>query len=267
MPTILLVNDDGVTSPLLAPLARRLAEIAELRLAVPLHERSWTGKSMTRHGLVRAHRLDERSYPELAGLNGYAIEGTPADCTNLGIHELFESPPDWVISGINIGVNAGLNFIVNSGTVGAAFEASLTGVPAAAFSAHMIRPVYDEWLRTGQFTDPEVLALVEAAAVRATQMTGALMEKGLPAGATVVNVNFPYRLREDTPVRWVPVLDNRYGSLFERDGEGFRHAYAGDSWRDESVPADKTVVEGGEISATALSLGRISVPADGPVPF
>ena len=144
MPTILLVNDDGVTSPLLAPLARRLAEIAELRLAVPLHERSWTGKSMTRHGLVRAHRLDERSYPELAGLNGYAIEGTPADCTNLGIHELFESPPDWVISGINIGVNAGLNFIVNSGTVGAAFEASLTGVPAAAFSVHMIRPVYDE---------------------------------------------------------------------------------------------------------------------------
>ncbi len=45
MPTILLVNDDGVTSPLLAPLARRLAEIAELRLAVPLHERSWTGAS------------------------------------------------------------------------------------------------------------------------------------------------------------------------------------------------------------------------------
>jgi 5'-nucleotidase len=261
MPTLLLVNDDGAQSPFLPPFARKLSALGQVRIAVPLEEKSWTGKSMTRHGRLRAQPLRGDAWRGFAESEAVAVDGTPSDCANLGIHHLFGDAPDWVVSGINIGLNAGLSFIVNSGTVGAAFEAALSGVPAVAFSMHMPPVLYEEWVRERKLTGERAERAIDLATSRAASMFRTLLERGLPPGAMVVSVNFPRDLQPETPVRWVPVENNRYGSLFAKDGDGgYYHNYRGDSWRDPAVLGDKAVVERGEISATALTLNSLTVP-------
>jgi 5'-nucleotidase len=64
----------------------------------------------------------------------FAVGGFPADCTNLGVHSLFDTPPELVVSGVNIGLNVGLGFFLSSGTVGAAMEGWIAGIPAIALS-------------------------------------------------------------------------------------------------------------------------------------
>jgi 5'-nucleotidase len=265
MPTLLLVNDDGARSPFLLPFARKLSALGQVRIAVPLEEKSWTGKSMTRHGKLHAQPLRGEAWPGFEDFPALAVDGTPSDCVNLGIHHLFGDAPDWIVSGINIGLNAGLNFIVNSGTVGAAFEAALSGLPAAAFSMHMPRELYDQWIAERKLTGDKAERAIELATSRAANMFRALLERGLPPGAMVVSVNFPRELQPETPARWVPAENNRYGSLFARDGDGgYHHNYRGDSWRDQSVLSDKAVVERGEIAMTALTLNALSVPNSDP---
>jgi 5'-nucleotidase len=267
MPSLLLVNDDGAQSPFLLPLAQKLSALAEVRIAVPLHEKSWTGKAMTRHGKLRVTPLTGHAWPGFERFRAAAVDGTPSDCANLGIHQLFDSEPDWVVSGINIGLNAGLNFIVNSGTVGAAFEAALSGIPAVAFSMHMPRDLYDQWIAERRLTGERAERAIEQATSRAAAMFATLLERGLPEGAMVLNVNFPQNLAPDTPVRWAPVENNRYGSLFAKDGDGYFHSYRGDAWRDASVLGDKAVVERGEIAVSALTLAAMSVEVGEQRPF
>jgi len=265
MPTVLLVNDDGAQSPFLLPFAQKLRALGEVRIAVPSEEKSWSGKSMTRHGKLRARPLSGDGWSGFEPFEALAVDGTPSDCANLGIHHLFGAKPDWVVAGINIGLNAGLNFIVNSGTVGAAFEAALSGVPAAAFSMHMPRDLYDQWIRERRLTGPQAEKMIGLAATRSAELFRMLVERGLPPGAMVLNVNLPQDLRPDTPLRWVPVEDNRYGSLFSKDREGgYHHHYQGDSWRDRSVLGDKAAVENGAIAITALTLAAMTVPISDP---
>src|SRR5262245_12591008 len=111
---ILVTNDDGVDSPALLPLARELAKLAPIRVVVPAGERSWIGKAISRWDELRVSRSDRD------GIEVFAVGGFPADCTNLGVHSLFDSPPELVVSGVNIGLNVGLGFFLSSGTVGAA---------------------------------------------------------------------------------------------------------------------------------------------------
>jgi 5'-nucleotidase len=206
------------------------------------------------------------AWPGFDAFAAVAVEGTPSDCANLGVHHLFGDEPDWVVSGVNIGLNAGLNFIVNSGTVGAAFEAALVGVPAVAFSMHMPRDLYEEWVNERRLSGPSAARLIATAAERSARMMRSLLARGLPAGAMVLNVNYPMGLTAQTPARWVPVEHNRYGSLFSphADGDGYAHHYQGDSWRDDSVLGDKALVERGEIALTALTLGALTVPVEDP---
>lgn len=269
MPTFLLVNDDGAQSPFLLPLAQALAPLGTVRIAVPLDEKSWTGKSMTRHGKLRVYPMRGPAWPAFDAFSAVAVEGTPSDCANLGVHHLFGDAPDWVVSGVNIGLNAGLNFIVNSGTVGAAFEAALIGVPAVAFSMHMSRPLYEQWVGKRQLTGGEAARLIAAASERSARILRTVLQRGLPEGTMVLNVNYPQGLTARTPARWVPVERNRYGSLFARhaDGDGYAHSYQGDSWRDESVLGDKALVERGEIAVTALTLAAMTVPVPDPFPL
>lgn len=261
MSAFLIVNDDGADSPMLPPLVRRLGALGEVRVAVPRHEMSWKSKAMTRYGRVRAHRLEHLGCP------AYAVEGMPADCVNLGVHNLFAGPPDWVVAGVNIGVNAGLNFLLNSGTVGAAFEAALLGLPAAAFSLYAPPHLYREWSETRAMSGPEAAHLVGAATERTAGMMDVLAGRGLPAGADCLNVNFPQHLEADTPARWTSVLPNGYGALFLAEGDAYRHAYRGDAWRADDETGDKRVVEAGAISVTPLTLGAFTAPVEEPFPL
>ena len=146
MSYILVTNDDGIDSPALLPLVRELAALARVRVVVPDTERSWIGKAISRWDELRVARLERE------GIEIHAVGGFPADCTNLGVHSLFDGPPELVVSGVNIGLNTGLGFFLSSGTVGAAMEGWIAGIPAIALSVG--RPGDDRAWKRDAVGDP-----------------------------------------------------------------------------------------------------------------
>jgi 5'-nucleotidase len=238
-----------------------LRALGTVRVVLPAAEQSWKGKAMSRFGRVAVKPYDG------VGVEGFVVEGTPADCVNLGVHSLFADPPDWVISGINIGDNVGLAFSLNSGTVGAAFEGALLGLPSVAFSHHVTYAMYREWSTEGCLSGPEAERAVQQAAAAVGRLMPAILAHGLPEGAMLLNINFPKHLAPETPVRWTRLQNNRYGALFEPDGDGYRHRYRGDAWREPGERNDRDVVESGAISVTALTLGGMNVAGLRPYSF
>jgi 5'-nucleotidase len=129
-PLILLSNDDGVRAPGIQALAEALVGIGDLILAAPDRERSAAAHSIS---LDHPLRVDEIQP------NVFAIDGTPVDCVYLALHHLVPRKPDLCLSGINNGFNLGSD-VFYSGTVGAALEGALRGVPAMALSLERQKP-------------------------------------------------------------------------------------------------------------------------------
>ncbi len=121
---ILVTNDDGIQAPGIRALAEGLARLGEVAVVAPDRERSAVGHALTLHHPLRAERIAP---------NWFAVDGTPADCVNLGVHSLLDFHPDVVVSGINRGGNLG-DDVIYSGTVAGAREATLMGIPAIAVS-------------------------------------------------------------------------------------------------------------------------------------
>lgn len=128
-PLILITNDDGVAARGLVALREALAPLAEVVTVAPDAQRSAVGHSITLRSSLRVWRHDSFN-----GFVVYACSGTPADCATVGIHASLWRRPDLVVSGINDGANMGED-LTYSGTVCAAMEAAIQGVPAIAISA------------------------------------------------------------------------------------------------------------------------------------
>lgn len=124
----LLTNDDGIYAKGLSALYSELSEEADCLIVAPEIEQSAVG-----HAITISRPLMVRSATKNGNFLGYAVYGTPADCVKIGIKELSDKPVDMVISGINRGANAGIN-IIYSGTVSAATEAVIMGIPSLAIS-------------------------------------------------------------------------------------------------------------------------------------
>jgi len=127
-PLILLANDDGIYAPGLYALYTELKKIARMAIVAPDREQSAVGHAITltdplRTTVVRRH----------GGFCGYAVSGTPADCVKIGMVSLLKEKPDLVVSGINLGGNMGIN-VIYSGTVSAATEGTMFGIPSIAVS-------------------------------------------------------------------------------------------------------------------------------------
>ena len=121
---IMVTNDDGIHAPGILALAKAMKELGSVTVVAPDRERSAAGHSLTLHSPLRIFKLRE---------GWYAVDGTPTDCVNMGIHNMLPVSPDLVVSGINHGANLG-DDVTYSGTVAAAMEANLMGIPAIAFS-------------------------------------------------------------------------------------------------------------------------------------
>lgn len=164
---ILLTNDDGYTTPGIQTLYDILARRHTVVMIAPDRE-----KSAVSHGIT----LNQPMRMEPIQLNGsgrgYAVRGTPADCVKLGLFEIFDTPPDLLISGINPGCNIGID-INYSGTVSAAREGTLNGIPSLAAS-----------IRVGKVMDFENMARFVAKTAEKVLTTG------LPTG-TFLNINAP----------------------------------------------------------------------------
>lgn len=159
-----MTNDDGIMAEGLKRLRESLSKIAKISVVAPDRERSASSHSLTLDDPIRVDKIE----------NGiYVTNGTPVDCVNLGIHDLLDEPPDIVISGINGAPNLG-DDVIYSGTVSAAMEGVLLGLPSFALSmASSAPPIrYETACRVAR-------GLVEV-----------ILERGLP-GSTILNVNVP----------------------------------------------------------------------------
>jgi 5'-nucleotidase len=124
MSVVVLTNDDGIHAPGLAALEKALAELGEVYVVAPEREQSTCGHALTLHRPLRPHRLGERRF---------AVNGTPADCVNLAVLGFLSAPPVLIVSGINHGANLG-DDVTYSGTIAAAMEGTILGVPSVAVS-------------------------------------------------------------------------------------------------------------------------------------
>jgi len=135
---ILITNDDGIEAVGLWTLVRALENFAEITVVAPDREQSATSHSITIHKPIWI-----KEYQTHEGKRGFAVGGTPTDCVKLALEAIVDSPPDLIISGINLGSNAGINALY-SGTVAAALEGAIQKIPSIAVSlATYTDPVFD----------------------------------------------------------------------------------------------------------------------------
>lgn len=125
---ILISNDDGYNSLGLSELSKELQEIANITIVAPKNQQSGVSSSLTFTRPIVTHSLTMND-----NIVCHIIDGTPADCVKLALNNLLDEVPDLVISGINLGRNTAIN-ILYSGTVGAAIEGYIKGIPSIAVS-------------------------------------------------------------------------------------------------------------------------------------
>ena len=229
---ILITNDDGIYAPGIKALAEALSRVADVAVVAPDRERSAVSHALTLHHPLRAIQLAP---------NRYSVDGTPTDCVNLGIHSLLDFRPDLVVSGINRGANLG-DDVTYSGTVAAALEATLMGIPAFAVSLVTLDDAAD----------------YSQAACFAAKLAALVVRNGLPRD-TFLNVNVP---SGGNPSALPPLVTSQgkrcyEGSIVDKvDPRGRSYYWIGtaDLAFHDSEGSDFAAVKRGHISITPLHL-------------
>lgn len=195
---ILLTNDDGIHAEGIQRMGQALSECNEkykLTVIAPERERSAIGHAITMH---KPLRVAEVRFLHKPAIKGWSVNGTPSDCVKLAVEAMLEDKPDMVISGINRGSNLGTD-VLYSGTVSAAVEGLLLGIPSVAVSL------------TGNGDSRSF----EYAARLVTNMVPQLFKGGLEA-STLININIPVNIDEIKGVRVTKLGTRRYQNAFEK---------------------------------------------------
>ncbi|HUG11561.1 MAG TPA: 5'/3'-nucleotidase SurE [Opitutaceae bacterium] len=255
---ILVTNDDGIDSVFLHELIRALSAAGHsLSIAAPLREQSWIGAAKSRTRPVSSCAVDHGF-----GCVSWVIDGTPSDCVNIALAHLLPERPDAVVSGINIGLNASLGFILASGTIGGAWEGALHGLPAFAFSQDLTFEAYDAIKQAGGIPDESMHRTLRASAAHAARITGELAGPGAESAFVVHNINFPLPCTGScTTVRTVPA-QVKVPELFSPSADDGTHRFVfklGDDVSPLEPLTDRAALASGRISHTVLdyrALGR-----------
>lgn len=265
----LVTNDDGIHSVFLHELvAALLAAGHELFVVAPKREQSWIGAAKSRNRPVHAVAAD-------CGLacSTWIVDGTPSDCVNIALDHLLPGtggtaasgqscplPVDGVISGINIGLNVSLGFIIASGTIAGAWEGALHGLPAIAFSQDLSAEVYDNLKAAGDVPDASLHAMLRISARHAARLAPELIAATAPRSFIVHNVNFPIPCRPDSVLRrtvparvvvpglFSPAADDGTHRLIFRLGEDLSPA---------EPFTDRAALAAGYISHTVLDYSKL----------
>jgi len=227
---ILLTNDDGIYAPGLAALETVLRTMGDVTVVAPATEQSGVGHSVTfLKPLICKEVFDGDRR------RGWAVEGSPADCVKIGVFEFFDSPPDLVVSGVNGGLNAGIN-VLYSGTVAAAIEGAFFGITSVAVSLE-----FDEHAKfeTAAQKAGQIIRKILASKDNKPQ----LYNLNIPTAATV----------EDRGVKVVPMGTGRYGEHFISRTDPRGRTYY---WATNDPPPQPT---DHETDLTALSKGFITL--------
>ncbi len=229
---ILVSNDDGIHSPGIQVLADVLRSIGDVYIIAPDRERTAASHALTLHKPLRLEKLEDKVY---------SVSGTPTDCINLGVNGILSERPDIIVSGINKGGNLG-DDVTYSGTVSAAFEGTLLGIPSFAVS---------------QVADGDYK--FETAARIALYLALLIKERSLPPGV-LLNVNVPnLDLKEIKGIKITRQGKRIYDekAIIEKtDPRGKKYYWIGGSrlsW-EKTEDSDFSAIEEGMVSITPLRL-------------
>ena len=210
MPTILVINDDGINSIGLFALAKKLEKLGEVIVVTPESERSGIGKALS----IGQVNITETNFGD--GKRAYTISGTPADSFLIAVNKILRRMPDLLVSGINIGPNLGIDDVLTSGTVGAAFEAAIHKVPAIAVSYCLSEIT----VRMPEKTKVSVKDLKLASTI-AHKAAKHVLEHGMPPDVDVISINVPEN-SDSTNVKLTSLCYDGYGDIHTASKGGYR---------------------------------------------
>ena len=205
---VMVTNDDSVQSDGIVALARAVSKKADVSIVAPEQPQSATALSLTFHKPLRVAKVRRAEF------DCYAVSGSPGDCVMIGVNKLLPKRPDLVISGINIGDNYSLQDILASGTVAAALESAITGIPAIAFSME----VGEDAMFALEYNQPDF----SKAAVIAAEIVEDVLEHGMPPGTAILNVNFPANVDSTNAIALTEIGRRKYTDkvLVRKDPRG-----------------------------------------------
>ena len=196
-PLILITNDDGITAPGIRSLINVMNQIGDVVVVAPDSPQSAMGHAITINSTLHCSKIKLDNGPQ----KEYSCSGTPADCVKLAVNELLDRKPDICVSGINHGSNSSIN-VIYSGTMSAALEAGIEGIPAIGFSLLDYR-----WGANFNPLKPAIKSITENA-----------LKNGIPQNV-VLNVNMPkvdspeeikgVKICRQAKAHWIEKFDKR----------------------------------------------------------
>ena len=228
---ILLTNDDGILKPGLSAIYKELVKLGNVTVVAPSDSRSGASHSLTFNRPLVCKKVD------VDGLfTGYSIEGSPADCVKLAAIQLCEHPIDLLVSGINNGANAGIN-IYYSGTVAAAMEGVLLGIPSVAMSVATEEQM--DYTTAATYCMQVLAELMPIKPGAVVNINIPLLSQGQPKGVKVVPQS-----NKAFEEYYIPKTDEKGQTVFQ---------LAGGPHPEEDPAADIVALMEGYISVTALA--------------
>lgn len=194
-PLILVTNDDGITAPGLRFLIRQMNEMGEVVVVAPEGPQSGMGHAITINATLRCDEITVNDGPQ----RDFSCSGTPVDCVKMAVNVVLDRRPDLIVSGINHGSNASIN-VIYSGTMSAAVEGALEGIPSVGFSL-----LDYSWDADFSHAEQPIRTIIRE-----------VMSNGLPKG-TCLNVNIPKH--STAPIRGIKVCrqaDANWTEEFDR---------------------------------------------------
>ena len=198
-PLILVTNDDGITAPGLRALVKIMSDIGEVIVVAPDSPRSAMGHAITINSILHCKKIKSDNINTIE----YSCSGTPADCVKLAINEILDRKPDICVSGINHGSNSSIN-VIYSGTMSAAVEGAIAGIPSIGFSLL-------DYSNEADFRTSKIVV---------EKIVNKVLKEGLQKG-TCLNVNIPkcsysdingYKICRQANARWIEDFDVRNDS-------------------------------------------------------
>jgi len=210
LPTILVINDDGINSIGLLALAKQLEKLGDVIVVTPEAERSGIGKAIS----IGQVNITETSFGD--GTRAYATTGTPADSFLIAVNKILKCMPDLLVSGINIGPNLGIDDLLTSGTIGAAFEAAIHNVPAIAVS-YCLSKITDKMPEKAKVSVKDL----ELAATLAYKAARHVLESGMPPEVEIISINVPENA-DCRKVKLTSLCYDGYGDIHTASKDGYR---------------------------------------------
>ena len=234
-PLILVTNDDGISAPGIRTLISAMNEIGDVVVVAPDSPQSAMGHAITINSTLHCNSIKIDDGPQIE----YSCSGTPADCVKLGINEILDRKPDICVSGINHGSNSSIN-VIYSGTMSAAVEASVEGVPAIGFSL-----LDYNW--NADFSQIREYVI---------KITKKAIKEGIPKG-NALNVNFPKLKKEE--IKGIKVCRQANAYWIEKFDKRTNHKGREYYWltgefinKDKGSDSDEWALENGYISIVPI---------------